>query len=1519
MATLMESNLSFEASNSNRSPSEQDPFISQATNSNHHRFANFDSNIFSQSPTTSPEQAKRALEAHLAETERRIQDTSRLGTALLQQRKDLEGRLEEIGKQQDEENITPELRQKLLEIEKDYYEVGRESARAFLSKPRVLNNDIVDSSIASGIMDKRLISPSKERFESHGMGSPSKINVSNRRQRNQPINRIHDIEFATEISTSLLSQVRHLQALLAEKDDHMKNIALENSRLEVEIEGFTDRLRSLDESGERYKDENWNLETQLQEYKAKEKEAADRERRLTQNYNIIQSEKSAAQKDLDEIKSAYAKLLEEHNLALKYSDAELGSAKRNLIEIETDRNSLQQKVDELLGQNRELVKAIAYQRGRLEDKNENYGVAIEDLDMKSDDLTPEHSPPPSPVKGTPRHSLLESETLKSSLHHAHRMIQNLKSNIYREKTEKLELKRLLQDTRDELEQRRGEIGQSNGKKARKLDLKDSKRQAKIGQLGGLRNSTCEVCIDESNWEDENQDERHKNINPSQEISSDALHERLLIASTDLVVSTATTPAGTSDHFETANEHEVSDAFETADESAIQKNDLHDSPDNYSEDFTETECETRDLKQRKSKRTVSGNRYSFQSTASTSDDDYDNGQQNYRVINNTQPSRLRLKVNRIVSRRSRVSSEEPHFNSSPASFANTSRDGTPQAKGQSLFAELGEIVGCDEDELIGETPNSFKSTPRSMRSNSSVRALKSRPMLPSAMFRPAMVEFGMMTEPWEPEFPIDPKTVPNIYKSKVNNINLSLNFPESFPDYVSVATQIDSLVMMTDASSQWSEDNLLDKKEMNSQPIHFPNYIDMSSQCDLDKDIMHDNFTPNPKISTSIANKSSTNYIDASSISDKVYLSVSKISSEEFTPIDSFNSNIHRPVNTQQEYSEFFPECLDFSTIQHLEIEPIEPLGFPMDFNPFSNEELENDEKIQNIEPQSLKKWTSKLVKTDRASEICNFESRVHVSTDDFDTIASSNSQLFGQDFVKSNKSYITSKKINTIDESSQTVLTADEIENMLKSIPVPVLIESQRNSSSSSRASQSLSQKISQSEILRCNDQTKVSMVMKTSESTLIDVPRAQSKATYRQNNVGAHGNQISANEKIKITPATAQNIKLSHSTSTNMGPPPLPSNYRNMPKSQSRPLTPNFHVPSSPSINDSPTPRPNQSYGSVVIQTPTRINMRSRVSSISSFASEIDTRFQMHNRVGVSTGMQSGIGSGTDPRMISAITQTMIGEYLWKYTRKTGRGVMSEKRHRRYFWVHPYTRTLYWSNRDPSLAGRAELKAKSVPIEAVRVVTDDNPMPPGLHRKSLIIITPNRAVKFTATTGQRHETWFNSLSYLLLRTEEESLEDTSGVVNGSITCEDVAEFNPSCNNHHTNRNESHAKNSHINGSRSSRLSVGNFSRLSNYWRPSREGLIGSMSSRQSKYSIDNIKSVYEASEVHDSAEDLREFLRRQDRESDKLENVRACCDGRHDVGHLHNSSRSRYTKTISTIQGSSRVEGSVRYDSRNR
>lgn len=128
-----------------------DPFLTAPASSGHQRFSHFDNQLFALGPATSPEQAKRALEAHLAETERRIQDASKLGTTLVQQRADLAARLKDVEKQQNEGDITPELRQKLQDIEKEYNDVGRETARAFLPKSRVSSNELGGSPFVSDV------------------------------------------------------------------------------------------------------------------------------------------------------------------------------------------------------------------------------------------------------------------------------------------------------------------------------------------------------------------------------------------------------------------------------------------------------------------------------------------------------------------------------------------------------------------------------------------------------------------------------------------------------------------------------------------------------------------------------------------------------------------------------------------------------------------------------------------------------------------------------------------------------------------------------------------------------------------------------------------------------------------------------------------------------------------------------------------------------------------------------------------------------------------------------------------------------------------------------------------------------------------------------------------------------------------------------------------------------------------------------------------------------------------------
>lgn len=117
-----------------------DPFFAQAP-STRHRFSNFDQELFAAGPGSSPRQAKLALEAHLAETDRRLDEAGKLGTALVSQRKALAEQLQEVQKMQAEGELGPDLRKKLVEIESEYNDLARESARVFLPKQRVPSNE----------------------------------------------------------------------------------------------------------------------------------------------------------------------------------------------------------------------------------------------------------------------------------------------------------------------------------------------------------------------------------------------------------------------------------------------------------------------------------------------------------------------------------------------------------------------------------------------------------------------------------------------------------------------------------------------------------------------------------------------------------------------------------------------------------------------------------------------------------------------------------------------------------------------------------------------------------------------------------------------------------------------------------------------------------------------------------------------------------------------------------------------------------------------------------------------------------------------------------------------------------------------------------------------------------------------------------------------------------------------------------------------------------------------------------
>ncbi|CAK3904699.1 Anucleate primary sterigmata A [Lecanosticta acicola] len=146
------------------------------------------------------------------------------------------------------------------------------------------------------------------------------------------------------------------------------------------------------------------------------------------------------------------------------------------------------------------------------------------------------------------------------------------------------------------------------------------------------------------------------------------------------------------------------------------------------------------------------------------------------------------------------------------------------------------------------------------------------------------------------------------------------------------------------------------------------------------------------------------------------------------------------------------------------------------------------------------------------------------------------------------------------------------------------------------------------------------------------------------------------------------------------------------------------------------------------------------------------------------------------ETNLVDAIAATMVGEWMWKYIRKrksfgigednsefpvadqngvvnlaTGHGT----RHKRWVWLSPYERTIMWDTKQPN-SGAALLgkKGRKLTIQSVLDVEDLTPLPKNAElytawKRSILILTPERALKFTAINEERHALWMTALSFL--------------------------------------------------------------------------------------------------------------------------------------------------------------------------
>ncbi|PNS17485.1 Nuclear migration protein NUM1 [Sphaceloma murrayae] len=137
------------------------------------------------------------------------------------------------------------------------------------------------------------------------------------------------------------------------------------------------------------------------------------------------------------------------------------------------------------------------------------------------------------------------------------------------------------------------------------------------------------------------------------------------------------------------------------------------------------------------------------------------------------------------------------------------------------------------------------------------------------------------------------------------------------------------------------------------------------------------------------------------------------------------------------------------------------------------------------------------------------------------------------------------------------------------------------------------------------------------------------------------------------------------------------------------------------------------------------------------------------------------------DTPLVDSIAAAMVGEWMWKYPQKRRSFGMTDNgkdsvhegkdatRQRRWVWISPYERTVMWSSKQP--VGGSQLlgsKGRKLLIKTVLDVADPSPLPKGsnyatCYSRSIVILTPDRPLKITASNRDRHYHWLMALSFL--------------------------------------------------------------------------------------------------------------------------------------------------------------------------
>ncbi|GAA5814324.1 hypothetical protein MFLAVUS_007818 [Mucor flavus] len=346
---------------------------------------------------------------------------------------------------------------------------------------------------------------------------PPPTNSSPSKQRSKALNgnrRNPDIEFATEIGQGLLIEVRKLQTAIQEKDDIIKHLEFSKADNERTYESIQRQLKQREEFEERLKEENWNLEVANQELRSHLSESNQSVSKHNADYARLNKQLKTQSEQIDIMKAQEEKSVSVIEAMKARHEQETHVLRRHAASAQRDNTQSQKQVEELNTELKIVKAKLAIKLATSSRVMSDEGNQLDNTTEVNEELDSENEKSTTPPLVLPGRSqqVMETETLKQSLAHAHRIISNLRSSYHKEKLEKFEIKKMLSDSQENIEQLRKDmtswnsnhtVPQGNGGTRTKANGK--KKPAKK-RRGGVARQPRGLCPNESDTDPQKQDD-----------------------------------------------------------------------------------------------------------------------------------------------------------------------------------------------------------------------------------------------------------------------------------------------------------------------------------------------------------------------------------------------------------------------------------------------------------------------------------------------------------------------------------------------------------------------------------------------------------------------------------------------------------------------------------------------------------------------------------------------------------------------------------------------------------------------------------------------------------------------------------------------------------------------------------------------------------------------------------------------------------------------------------------------------